>query len=225
MGMGVDLVRIALSKRLGKTVSVFFGALAQSAPAFWRHLQRCIFLDSLDSATNMSFQASPAFVVVMGVAGCGKSSLGSALAQAEGLPLIEGDDHHSPTSREKMRQGIALTDADREGWLTTLGQLLQAQPQGAVLTCSALKKVYRDRLRNACPGLRFVFLEIDRASAGQRVAARAGTHFFSSALVDSQFATLESPVGEAGVLRLDALLDLPTLQQQASAWLATKETA
>ncbi|WP_291446734.1 gluconokinase [Acidovorax sp.] len=173
----------------------------------------------------MSFQASPAFVVVMGVAGCGKSSLGSALAQAEGLPLIEGDDHHSPTSREKMRQGIALTDADREGWLTTLGQLLQAQPQGAVLTCSALKKVYRDRLRNACPRLRFVFLEIDRASAGQRVAARAGTHFFSSALVDSQFATLESPVGEAGVLRLDALLDLPTLQQQASAWLATKETA
>ena len=106
-----------------------------------------------------------------------------------------------------------------------MGRLLQDQPQGAVLTCSALKRVYRDRLRNACPGLRFVFLEIDRASAGQRVAARAGTHFFSSALVDSQFATLESPVGETGVLRLDALLDLPTLQQQASAWLATKETA
>lgn len=161
----------------------------------------------------------------MGVAGCGKSSLGSALAQAEGLPLIEGDDHHSPASREKMRQGIALTDADREGWLATLGRLLQAQPQGAVLTCSALKRVYRDRLRSACPGLRFVFLEIDQANAGQRVAARAGTHFFSSALVDSQFATLESPVGETGVLRLDALRDLPTLQQQASSWLATKETA
>jgi len=167
----------------------------------------------------MSFQASPAFVVVMGVAGCGKSSLGSALAQAEGLPLIEGDDHHSPTSREKMRQGIALTDADREGWLTTLGQLLQAQPQGAVLTCSALKKVYRDRLRNACPGLRFVFLEIDRASAGQRVAARAGTHFFSSALVDSQFATLESPVGEPGVLAVDAREPVQRLQPQVSAWL------
>ncbi len=225
MGMGVDLVRIALSKRLGKTVSVFFGALAQSAPAFWRHLQRCIFLDSLDSATNMSFTPSWVYLVVMGVAGCGKSSLGAALAQAEGLPLIEGDDHHSPASREKMRQGIALTDADREGWLATLGQLLQAQPQGVVLTCSALKKAYRDRLRSACPGLRFAFLEIDRVHAGQRVAARAGTHFFSSALVDSQFATLESPVGEAGVLRLDALLDLPTLQQQASRWLATKEAA
>ena len=163
--------------------------------------------------------------VVMGVAGCGKSAVGRRMAAALQLPMVEGDDFHPPANVARMREGIALTDADREGWLTTLGQLLQAQPQGAVLTCSALKKVYRDRLRNACPGLRFLFLEIDRASAGQRVAARAGTHFFSSALVDSQFATLESPVGEAGVLRLDALLDLPTLQQQASAWLATKETA
>ena len=225
MGLGVDLVRIALSEPLGKATPAILDQVAQLATVCAASRPGAFFMDCLDSATNMSFQASPAFVVVMGVAGCGKSSLGFALAQAEGLPLIEGDDHHSPTSREKMRQGIALTDADREGWLTTLGQLLQAQPQGAVLTCSALKKVYRDRLRNACPGLRFVFLEIDRASAGQRVAARAGTHFFSSALVDSQFATLESPVGEAGVLRLDALLDLPTLQQQASAWLATKETA
>ena len=138
MGMAIDLVRIALSKRPGKTASVFFGNLAESAPVFWRHLQRCIFLDSLDSATNMSFTPSSVYLVVMGVAGCGKSSLGAALAQAEGLPLIEGDDHHSPVSREKMRQGIALTDADREGWLATLGHLLQAQPQGVVLTCSAL---------------------------------------------------------------------------------------
>ena len=199
-----------------------FGAFAL---AFAGTLYGCFFVDQLDSATNMSFLPSSVFLVVMGVAGCGKSSVGAALAQAEGLPLIEGDDHHSPASREKMRQGIALTDADREGWLATLGQLLQAQPHGVVLTCSALKKVYRDRLRSACPGLRFVFLEIDRASAGQRVAARAGTHFFSTVLVDSQFATLESPVGEAGVLRLDALLDLSTLQQQASAWIATKELA
>ncbi|RYF54618.1 MAG: gluconokinase [Comamonadaceae bacterium] len=161
----------------------------------------------------------------MGVAGCGKSSLGSALALAEGLPLIEGDDHHSAASRQKMHQGIALTDTDREGWLGTLGELLQAQPHGTVLTCSALKKVYRDRLRSACPGLRFVFLEIDRASAGQRVAARADSHFFSSALVDSQFGTLESPVGEPGVLRLDATVDLATLQQQASAWIAATELA
>ena len=171
----------------------------------------------------MSVQPSSVYLVVMGVAGCGKSSLGSALANAEGLPLIEGDDHHSPASREKMRQGIALTDADRDGWLRTLGQLLQAHPRGAVLTCSALKRAYRDRLRAACPGLRFVFLDIDRACAGRRVAARAGTHFFSTALVDSQFATLESPVGEPGVLRLDATAELADLQQQASSWIASHD--
>lgn len=122
-----------------------------------------------------------------------------------------------------MRQGIALTDADREGLADHLGQLLQAQPQGAVLTCSALKKVYRDRLRNACPGLRFVFLEIDpRAQANAWLPVRAP-------IFPAPWWTASSPrwnpVGEAGVLRLDALLDLPTLQQQASAWLATKETA
>ncbi len=161
----------------------------------------------------------------MGVAGCGKSSLGSALARAEGLPLVEGDDHHSPASREKMRRGIALTDADRDGWLATLERLLQAHPQGVVLTCSALKKAYRDRLRGARPGLRFVFLDIDPASARQRVAARAGTHFFSTALVDNQFTTLESPVGEPGVLRLDALADPATLEQQARAWIAATEAA
>lgn len=164
-------------------------------------------------------------LVVMGVAGCGKSSLGAALAAAERLPLIEGDDHHSPASLAKMRQGIALTDSDREGWLQTLGQLLQARPEGAVLTCSALKKSYRDRLRAACPALRFVYLDIDRVTAGQRVAARAGVHFFSAALVDSQFATLESPVGEPGVLRVDALAPLTTLQQQVSAWIIPAEAA
>jgi gluconokinase len=174
---------------------------------------------SLDSATNMTVSSS-VYLVVMGVAGCGKSSLGHALAQAEGLPLIEGDDHHSPASREKMRDGIALTDADRDGWLGALGQLLQAKPEGAVLTCSALKKSYRDRLRAACPALRFAFLDIDRAAAGERVAARLHTHFFSTTLVDSQFATLESPVGEAGVLRLDALLPVAALQVQVSTWLA-----
>lgn len=154
----------------------------------------------------------------MGVAGCGKSSLGAALAQAEQMPLIEGDDHHSQASRDKMQQGIALTDADRQGWLQVLGQQLQAHPQGVVLTCSALKKTYRDLLRQARPDLRFVFLEIERQAAGERVASRA-SHFFSSSLVDSQFATLESPVDEAGVLRVDALRPLNELCEQASTWL------
>ena len=158
-------------------------------------------------------------IVIMGVAGCGKSSLGVVLAQACHMTLLEGDDYHSPASREKMRQGIALTDADRDGWLTTLGDALHAQPQGLVVTCSALKHRYRERLRQAAPGLRFVFLDLDKANAQARVAARAPSHFFASSLVDNQFATLESPVGEAGVLRVDAMRPLADLQTKVSAWL------
>ncbi|OYQ41414.1 gluconokinase [Rhodoferax sp. TH121] len=158
----------------------------------------------------------------MGVAGCGKSSLGEQVAQAMGLPLVEGDDHHSPANRDKMARGIALTDADRADWLATLGAQLQARPGGAVVTCSALKRAYRDRLRQAAPGLRFVFLEIGKAEAQARVGARA-SHFFSSSLVDNQFATLESPVGEAGVLRLDATRPLAQLQTSVTDWLATTQ--
>jgi gluconokinase len=164
-------------------------------------------------------------IVVMGVAGCGKSSLGAALARAEGLPLVEGDDHHSASSRARMSQGIALTDADREGWLDILGQQLQAHPHGLVLTCSALKRSYRDRLRKARPDVHFIFMDIGRDDALTRVASRSATHFFSTSLVDSQFATLETPVGEPGVMRVDALLPLEQLQAQASAWLKSKEFA
>jgi gluconokinase len=94
-----------------------------------------------------------------------------------------------------------------------------------VLTCSALKKAYRDRLRAACPALRFVFLQIDRAESEARVKARAQTHFFSAALVDSQFATLQPPTGEPGVLTLDATLPLTELAQQACAWVNELEAA
>ncbi|MBP8215111.1 MAG: gluconokinase [Propionivibrio sp.] len=158
-------------------------------------------------------------VVIMGVAGCGKSSLGAMLAQRTGTDLVEGDDYHSPTSREKMSQGIPLTDADREGWLETLGELLRQSPNGAVLTCSALKKAYRDRLRAAAPGLGFIYLEIRPDEALRRVTARAGDHFFPVKLVDSQFATLESPVSEAGVLALDGMLSLAELTEQALVWI------
>jgi gluconokinase len=163
-------------------------------------------------------------IVIMGVAGCGKSSLGAAVATAQGLPLIEGDHFHSAANREKMAQGTPLTDSDRAQWLVTLGEQLAAHPDGVVLTCSALKRAYRDQLRGAAPGLRFVFLDIDRDAAQQRVAGR-GSHFFSASLVDSQFATLESPVGEPGVLRVDALEPLELLQRRVGAWLNDKESA
>jgi gluconokinase len=164
-------------------------------------------------------------IVIMGVAGCGKSSVGARVAQATGMPLVEGDDHHSPANRSKMQQGIALTDADRDGWLATLSEQIRLHPGGVVVTCSALKRSYRDRLRAAAPGLLFGFLSISRTEAQARVTARAANHFFSTSLVDNQFATLESPTGEPGVLTLDATLSLDTLQATVADWLATvKET-
>ena len=143
-------------------------------------------------------------LVVMGVAGCGKSTLAQAVAAELGLACVEGDDHHAPASRAKMSQGIPLTDADREVWLDTLGALLGARPDGVVLSCSALKRGYRERLRAACPGLRFVYLDLPFEEAHRRVASRAGTHFFAPELVADQYRTLEPPTGESGVLRLDA---------------------
>ncbi|RZI72623.1 MAG: gluconokinase [Variovorax sp.] len=153
----------------------------------------------------------------MGVSGCGKSSLGAALAAGMGLPLIEGDDFHPPANVEKMRSGVALTDDDRAGWLDSLGTELAARPLGAVLTCSALKRAYRDRLRADVPGLRFVFMELTRQEAERRVAERAAQHMFPASLVASQFATLESPVGEPGVLAVDATAPLAELVAQAIA--------
>jgi gluconokinase len=163
-------------------------------------------------------------IVIMGVAGCGKSSLGVAVSRQLGLPIVEGDDYHSERSRDKMRRGIALDDADRAGWLKALCQQLQERPSAMVLTCSALKRVYREQLRQAHPGLRFVYLDISRENAAQRVAARAASHFFSTSLVDSQFATLEVPVNEPGVLRVDAALPLADLQTHVTQWLAHEST-
>ena len=163
-------------------------------------------------------QNPPQHLVVMGVAGCGKSSVARAFAAAQNLAMVEGDSFHSTANVAKMSQGVPLTDADRDGWLTQLAAALQASSQSVVMTCSALKAAYRNRLRAASPSLRFAFLDIDRTTAMQRVQARAGAHFFSSSLVDNQFATLESSVGESGVLRLDAREPLPALQAQMSAW-------
>lgn len=158
-------------------------------------------------------------IVIMGVAGCGKSSLGAAVSRATGLVLVEGDDHHSAANRDKMARGVPLTDADRDGWLATLCDQLREHPQGVVLTCSALKRAYRTRLREAAPGLRFVFMAINREQALQRVAARGDAHFFSTTLVDNQFTTLEDPTGEPGVLKVDAMAPLAQLQTHVSQWL------
>lgn len=164
--------------------------------------------------------SSPHWLVIMGVSGCGKSSLGQALAADLGLPLIEGDDFHPEANIRKMRSGTPLTDADRAGWLARLGEELAARPGGAVLTCSALKRSYRELLRAAVPGLRFVFMQIGRDEAVARVQAREAVHIFPASLVDSQFQTLESPVGEAGVVTVQATAPLAESVAQVRAWLA-----
>lgn len=159
-------------------------------------------------------------LVVMGVSGCGKSSLGQALAQALRLPLIEGDDFHPLANVAKMRAGEPLDDADRVGWLQALGeQLKSCRQSGAVLTCSSLKSAYRQQLREAAPGLRFVFMHIAQDEALRRVAERAAAHIFPASLVASQFAALESPEGEAGVLTLAATAPMGESVRAVQAWL------
>lgn len=142
-------------------------------------------------------------VVVMGVAGCGKSEIGQRIAQALQLPFVEGDSFHPPDNIAKMRRGEPLDDEDRAGWLAQLATELAARPQGAVLTCSALKRAYRNRLRAAQPGLQFVHLALTIDEALARVAARGG-HFYPPSLVATQFTTLEDPAGERGVFTVDA---------------------
>jgi gluconokinase len=157
-------------------------------------------------------------LLVMGVAGCGKSTLARALARRLGATLIEGDDHHLPQSQDKMRRGIALQDADREPWLGRLADLLAAEVGPAVLTCSALKRRYRDRIRTAVPELRTVFIEIPIEQSRERVAARLG-HVFPPELVASQFEVLEPPTGEPGVLTVPAQAPLQDQVQDVQHWL------
>ncbi len=157
-------------------------------------------------------------LVVMGVAGSGKSTLGEGIARELGYALIEGDEHHMPASKAKMRAGIPLQDTDREPWLDHLGELVAASSGGAVLTCSALKRAYRERLRSHVPGLKFVFIEIDQAAAVERVATRPA-HMFPPSLVANQFATLESPVGERGVLAVSAGQALSAQVDAVRKWL------
>ncbi|MFM7332432.1 MAG: gluconokinase [Brachymonas sp.] len=141
-------------------------------------------------------------IVVMGVAGCGKSTFGQELAIELNLPWIEGDDCHSAASKAKMAAGTPLMDADREGWLLTLCEQMRKNPAGCVIGCSALKRSYRDTLRQA-GYVRFAYLRLTREEAQRRVSSRAG-HFFSDTLVSSQFAALEDPSQEPGVIALDA---------------------
>lgn len=133
--------------------------------------------------------------VVMGVAGCGKSTIAAALALELDVGFVEGDAFHTPENVRKMAAGIPLTDQDRAPWLAALADRLRDAcdaGHGLVVTCSALKRAYRDVLRRRDADVQFVFLDGPKALIAERLASRTG-HYMPSSLLDSQFAALEKP--------------------------------
>jgi gluconokinase len=144
-------------------------------------------------------------VIVMGVAGAGKTTVGDRLAAALGCEFVDADDYHPPANREKMRAGQPLGDDDRWPWLAQLNGVLQEREQrgrGVVLACSALKASYRAVLLRDLADARIVYLRGSKAVIGSRLAGRGG-HFMNPALLDSQFAVLEEP-HQAIVVDVDA---------------------
>lgn len=141
--------------------------------------------------------------VVMGVCGCGKSHIGAAFASAMGGHYIDGDDLHPAANIAKMAQGQPLTDADRMPWLDLVGAALADAGDGAVIGCSALRRIYRDRIRSAVDGpVTFLHLTGDRDVIAARLAARAG-HFMPPVLLDSQIAVLEPPEPDEDAIVVD----------------------
>jgi carbohydrate kinase (thermoresistant glucokinase family) len=165
---------------------------------------------------------SAPLVVVMGVSGCGKSTVGKLLARSLSAEFLEGDDLHPPRNIERMAAGIALTDKDRRDWLLAIAQQLadaRAGRHALVVSCSALKHSYRDTLRAAASQLAFVHLHASRELLETRLEARAD-HFMPGSLLDSQLQTLEPPGADERAITLDAALPAAQIAAQAAAWLA-----
>jgi gluconokinase len=151
-------------------------------------------------------------LVIMGVSGCGKSSVGEALSARLGIPYFDGDDLHSPEAVAKMRDGVPLTDDDRWPWLDRVAGVLRDRAP-VIVGCSALKRAYRDRIRAGAGGpVTFVHLAGDREVIAARMAARTG-HYMPTSLLDSQFAALEPP-GPEEATTVDIALDLPDLVER-----------
>lgn len=144
--------------------------------------------------------ASP--IVVMGVSGSGKSTVGAALAQRLRVPFADADDFHPPANIAKMTAGHPLDDDHRYPWLQAIGQWLAAHPDGGVMSCSALKRKYRDQLRSHCPDVEFVHLSGSLDVIAKRQASRPG-HFMPASLLASQFDTLEPLQADEGGVTID----------------------
>ncbi len=142
---------------------------------------------------NISAPSPAPAIVVMGVSGSGKTTVGEALAADLGVPLLEGDQFHPKANIDKMSSGTPLTDDDRWPWLDAIAKAIRDAPDGVIVTCSSLRRIYRDRLRAGTGRpMIFVFLSGSRETLAARLAARKG-HFMPASLLDSQLATLEPP--------------------------------
>lgn len=157
----------------------------------------------------------------MGVSGCGKSTVGRALAQCTGWRYVEGDELHPPDNVALMAAGTPLTDANRQGWLEKIAALLAAaakHDEGLIVTCSALKRRYRDLLRAGASDLRLVFLHGPRELLAERMAARRG-HYMPASLLHSQLEALEPPQADEGALGLPIGPAPEALAAVAETWL------
>lgn len=159
-------------------------------------------------------------IVVMGVAGCGKSTVGELLARRLRAPFVEGDSRHPAGNVAKMAAGEPLTDDDRRPWLDDLHAIMLDAPGRIVVACSALKREYRERLDGGADGsgehlgVRFVYLELDEATAEARVARRAD-HFMRSTLVPSQFSALEPLADDEAGVTIAATLSAEAIVEAA----------
>ncbi|MER5436366.1 gluconokinase [Streptomyces sp. NPDC002588] len=159
----------------------------------------------------------PTVVVVMGVSGSGKSTVGLLLARRLGVPFLEADDVHPAANRAKMAAGRPLDDEDRRPWLLAVAEWIREATdagRGGVVACSALRYAYRDLFREAGAGTWFLYLALDRTTAGRRVAGRVG-HFMPARLVDSQYATLEPLRPDEPGLTVAAVADPQTIVERA----------
>lgn len=140
----------------------------------------------------------------MGVSGCGKSTVAEHLSEVLGRPFQEGDALHPPANVRKMRNGQPLSDADRAPWLDEVAAWLQAHAhEGGIITCSALKRSYRDRIRAACPSAQFMLLAVRREELQRRLQTRRG-HYMPASLLDSQLDTLQWPTPDEPAHVIDA---------------------
>jgi carbohydrate kinase (thermoresistant glucokinase family) len=160
-------------------------------------------------------------LVVMGVCGCGKSTVGALLGERLGIPFSDGDDYHPLANKMKMAQGTPLDDEDRWPWLAEIGAALADTSDGAesrIIACSALKRRYRDLLRNHAPDVVFIHLSGDPATLSARLAGREH-EYMPSTLLQSQLATLEAPGTDEAHLVLDIGEDPDSLVDQVLAHL------